>query len=768
MPLPARVVRPLLAPALAMAGPAAALAAPDLAGACIQADAPARAGADLLARRLRERGIDPAPACPLTLQFITRPALGEGFALARRGRTIAIAVGQPRSAAYAAGWVLGHLHGTRLALAGPVHSAPAMAVRGDQIGIRAKNNSFDAWTPAMLTRQVEDLALMGANRVQLVAPVSDDATASPLAPVPARTAILATARAAHALGLQVALYYPLLRDYKRPGDVTAEQADFAALVADFPALDAVYFPGGDPGHTAPAPLFAVLGQLAAPLHARFPAAEMLVSSQGFDAAGFDAFVAQVRQRPPWLSAVFVGPQTRSPIAAHRALFAGVVPLELYPDTAHAMHAQLPLQRWHPAFALTEGREPVNPRPRAMAAAFADQAPGTRGFIAYSEGVNDDWNLAQWLALAWNPHASTRAIALAHARRFIGDDRFATLPQALEQNWRGDPARNPGIAATLGATRALHPAPWADWRIDLYRYRAVYDALVARRWAAAQAADRAARAALARAAITGSAQAVARARAALDRPEPRATLALYHQLEALAARLWDKARMQLSVPRYGASNWERGANLDRAMADLTDRAALLPRLASAMAAPGEAARQAALIALADRADRRHGALYDDLGMPGAQPHLLRGWGELADPQGRHSSIVGVADHLPADGWPLATLTYAETLYENPLRLAYRLPRGRAWCLRLTWAGEDYWRTMAVYANGQMILPPRQRPSNPAFVEVAIPAALTRQGRLALAFAGQAGAGGGGRGQQVAETWLIPRSAQIRCDGQWTGP
>jgi hypothetical protein len=90
-----------------------------------------------------------------------------------------------------------------------------------------------------------------------------------------------------------------------------------------------------------------------------------------------------------------------------------------------------------------------------------------------------------------PARPARAIALAHARRFIGDDRFATLPAALERDWQGDPARNPAIARTLAASRALRPAAWADWRIDLYRYRAVYDALVARRWAAAKAADRAA-------------------------------------------------------------------------------------------------------------------------------------------------------------------------------------------------------------------------------------------------------------------------------------
>jgi hypothetical protein len=85
---------------------------------------------------------------------------------------------------------------------------------------------------------------------------------------------------------------------------------------------------------------------------------------------------------------------------------------------------------------------------------------------------------------------------------------------------------------------------------------------------------------------------------------------------------------------------------------------------------------------------------------------------------------------------------------------------------TWAGEDYWRTMAVHANGHAILPPQQRPANPAFVEVPIP----RAHRARPAFAGvcrrpaRAAAGG----QQVAETWLVPISDQLRCDGHWQGP
>jgi hypothetical protein len=159
-------------------------------------------------------------------------------------------------------------------------------------------------------------------------------------------------------------------------------------------------------------------------------------------------------------------------------------------------------------------------------------------------------------------ARPRAIALAHTRRFIGDDRFATLPAALERDWQGDPARNPAIARTLAASRALRPAALeADWRIDLYRYRAVYDALVARRWAAC---GRSGRAALAKAGRTGSARRQRRARPGGRKSHPRHWRSIISSKPA--ARLWGEARMQLSVARYGASNWERGANLDRAMAD----------------------------------------------------------------------------------------------------------------------------------------------------------------------------------------------------------
>ena len=54
--------------------------------------------------------------------------------------------------------------------------------------------------------------------------------------------------------------------------------------------------------------------------------------------------------------------------------------------------------WDAAFALAEARECVNPRPRAYANIFRLFQPPTCGFIAYSEGCNDDVNKILWLAL----------------------------------------------------------------------------------------------------------------------------------------------------------------------------------------------------------------------------------------------------------------------------------------------------------------------------------------------------------------------------------
>lgn len=727
---------------------------------CVAGTGSAAPAAQLLRRRLIERGTHET-ACRNRIRFLPQPRIArEGFAIGRQGATVTVRAASTRGFVYGAGWLLRHSDRLRLTMPAHVAEAPAQKVRGTQIGYRFKNNSYDAWTPAMLTRRIEDFALWGANRIQIVAPKSDDKPASPLYPVGAEQAVQDMARATHRLGLDVALFYPLLGDYDGGEANDAEVKALARLVESLPALDALYLPGGDPGHTSPSRLFPLARRLAATMRSRFRNAELLISTQGFDAKGLDAFHAELARRPDWLSGVFIGPQTRESIAIHRRRIAGRYPLELYPDTAHTMHAQLPVPDWHPAFALTEGREPVNPRPQAQATIFAHLSPDTRGAISYSEGINDDWNVHQWLAMGWNADVDPHAVATDYAKFYVGDPAFAPIPALLEENWRADPSGNAGIDATLRAIDSVKPAAWADWHLDLYRYRAVYDALVRERLGLAKARQAEALYTLRQASAMGAESAVAAARFAYARPESDTAQALLERLEEVAQRLWLSAHMQLSVARYGASHWERGANLDRATIDLNDRVAVERDMTAALALATQKARIDRLVALGDRWGMARFVLYDDLGDPTNEPHLVRGPGYPDDPQQWRSAIDGVADHIANEGWRMAELSYAEALYDHPLTLRYDgLEPGRRYRLRYTWAGEDYALPLTLTANGTPLPAPQQRRANPQTVELDIPPALTGKGRLTLAWARPAGMGGGGRGQQIAEVWLIPLPLDI---------
>ncbi|WP_203308602.1 hypothetical protein [Sphingomonas beigongshangi] len=724
-----------------------------LAASCVTTGAGGEVAAALLRSRIAERAatcgtlrlvIAPvevvAAALPAPDQRRWRPPASlprEGFAIRRVGATTVVTAHGTRGLVYGAGWVLRHLEvagGTvRLRLPRPVDEAPAQPTRLTQIGYRPKNNSYDAWTLPMFARRIEDFALWGASGVQLIAPVSDDEATGPLFPAPPRETLAGIATIAHRLGLDVALYYPELGDYAKPGAVAAEMATFRRTLADLPFVDALYVPGGDPGHTAPDRLFPLVAAQVALLRARAPGAPVYISSQGFDAAGFDAFYHELDKCPAWLTGIFVGPQTRDPLAVQRARIPARYPLILYPDIAHTMHAQFPVDRWWPEFALTEGREPINPRPAAYARIFAHLAPQTVGFVTYSEGVNDDFNQFLWFRLGWDPHTGLDSVAADYARIFIGDAAAAPLPAALEANWIGDPATNAGIDATLARADAIRPAAFADWRIDALRYRAVYDALVHHRTISARARRRAALAA----------PDPVTARAILARPDDAVVDALLARLNALAERLWQGARLQLSVTRYGASNVERGANLDRADTDLAGRAWIEAEMEKRWPIP-------------DRSRRAEGALYDDLGRPDAEPHLVRGLGLSRDPQGFATAIDGIADRTLADGWAPSALDYAETLYDTPLRLHYaELDPRRHYRLTITYAGEDYTLPIRLVANGRYVLQDAfRRTDNPMQVTLDVPRAATARGTLDLAWTRPPGMGGSGRGKQVAETWLIP--------------
>jgi hypothetical protein len=674
-------------------------------------------------------------------------------------------------------WMPGHI---RLGLQSTC-VAPAMPVRGHQLGYRSKNNTYDGWNGAQFEQYVRDLAVFGTNTIELLPPVTDDAPSSPLFPEPALKMMIEVSGLLRRYGLRCSVFYPAMaKSYADPVTVGRELDAWEGVLRQLPEVDELFVPGGDPGHMAPDLLFSFLGQLAPRLHRHHPTATIWVSAQGFDAAQMEAFYRLVDERPSWLSGIVFGPQSRDSFYTQRARIPSDIPMRLYPDIAHTAHSQFPVPRWDPSFALTEGREPIDPRPQAETRIFerfnsgVGGRPGVNqqiGFVTYSEGINDDVNKFIWTALGVDPRSTPAETLADYARWFAGYQLgptllpgFATGLQDLERNWKGPLETNASIPSTLDLFRHIErAAPEAarnNWRVQLALYRAWFDAYeqVRARTEARRESD--ALTFLKQARGLGSERALAAADQALQpvHSPDRKRAAMRARIDALGGALFNSIRLQLSVARYHASAVERGANLDTLDVSLNDRFWLSRRFDEIRKLRDERDRLRAIDALLAYEHPVPGTYYDDLGEPGHEPHLVRPPSDREDPDLRHEPQDGIADVRPDDGWRRSWVTYAASLYDEALVLAYdHLDTQAHYRLRVTYAGEDYTLPMRLVANDHFeIHPPRLRASNPETVEFEIPLEATAGGSLKLAWTRPPGGGGSGRGAQVAEVWLIPDS------------
>jgi hypothetical protein len=640
-------------------------------------------------------------------------------------------------------------------------TAPKVRLRGHQLGYRPKTNSYDAWTVAMWEQYIRDLAVFGTNAIELIPPRSDDAADSPHFPLPPMRMMIEMSRLADEYGLDVWIWYPALdRDYSDPATVEFALKEWGEVFRQLPRIDAVFVPGGDPGHTQPKHLMALLEKQAANLRRYHPRAGMWVSPQSFSQAWLEEFFAILKSEPAWLSGIAAGPQIRISLAELRARVPKRYPIRDYPDITHSRHCQYPAPDWDAAFALTEGREVINPRPLGHARIFRLARPYTDGFITYSEGCNDDVNKILWSALGWDPEADVAVILREYARYFIGErweDAFAQGLLALERNWQGPLLTNAGVQTTLDQFRAIEqaatPQELANWRLQMALYRAYYDACLRSRLIRETALEEEAMGVLRAAPRLGSAAALARAERILrraDQPGPAAPLRA--RVFELAEALFQSIRMQLSVPRYQAIAVERGANLDSIDVPLNNRPWLEERFAEIRKLESEAERLRAVEQIVRWSDPGPGGFYDDLGNLTRQPHLVRGPGFEEDPAFLRSALVGFA---PRASLRTSWRDHAEALNDAPLRMHYsNLDPSARYRLRVVYAGDAIKRRIRLTADDKYEVHPLiEKPFPFRPLEFDIPPEATADGELWLSWYQEAGLGGNGRGCQVSEVWLM---------------
>ncbi|MCK5367539.1 MAG: hypothetical protein KAQ62_03275, partial [Cyclobacteriaceae bacterium] len=89
-----------------------------------------------------------------------------------------------------------------------ISSTPRYAIRGHQLGYRPKTNSYDAWSVAQFDQYIRELAIFGANSIEIMPPRTDDDFTSRHMQLPAIEMIEAQSRICNDYDMDVWMWYP--------------------------------------------------------------------------------------------------------------------------------------------------------------------------------------------------------------------------------------------------------------------------------------------------------------------------------------------------------------------------------------------------------------------------------------------------------------------------------------------------------------------------------------------------------------------------------
>jgi len=695
--------------------------------------------------------------------------LPEGYRLVQTNQAVWVLGADPRGVLFGVGRLLRTVEWSRGTARIPasldVATAPAYPIRGHQLGYRARANSYDGWDAKQYEQYIRELVIFGANSVENIP--FEDSQPSPHWPIPRAEMNRRMSEICDRYDVDYWVWTPATFGLKEEKLREEELRKHEAFYRDCPRLNGIFFPGADPGNNLPELVMPFLQDLAKLLAKYHPEGKVWVSTQGFNGPKLD-YVAKYleEQKPNWLGGIVAGPQTLPPPAL-RARLPQAYPVRDYPDITHTVRCQYPVTWWDPAFNFTLGRECCNPRPLFYTLVHRQTAPGTAGFISYSDGCHDDVNKIIWTRLGVDPNADPRETLVEYARFFFGPEvaeAAADGIMALERNWIGPLTSNAGIDATLALWQNLEhlkPELARNWRWQLCLLRAHYDAYLRHRQRYESRLEEEANAVLAQAGTAGAEGTIATAISILRRAETEPCRRdLRERIDQLCQALFDSVRLQTSVKRFQASESERGCVLDFADYPLNNRWWLEDEFNQVRHLATEPQKVARLEELARWEHPGPGSYYDSLGDLGKSPHLVRGPELNTDPLVplRGTSIPGFV--WDQGGYSRLRLSWQGGL--RPAQMVYENldPNGQ-YTLRVNGRGE-----ITVYANQQK-LDPVKDPSKPAPGEEKTPAARETPGsKVAPQFTHYAIPSEALKDRRLVLDWGDPKAP--RTPGSRSGP
>ena len=634
-----------------------------------------------------------------------------------------------------------------------IATAPAYAIRGHQLGYRPQANSYDAWSPAQFEQYIRELTFFGVNSIEGI-PFQDDRQ-TPVMKFSRRQMNREIGEICKRYGLDYWVWVPADFDLKDQAKRAQLLKDCDQFFHDTPVLTAFSFPGGDPGSNPPQLVMSFLQDVAKLLAATHPKAKIWMSAQQYKPAEVNFVFDYIQQHQPgWLGGLVAGPSS-PPMAEMRDRLPRQYELRDYPDLTHNKLCQYEVRQWDQAYALTLGREAVNPRPAEYAAIFQRLAPYTNGFISYSDGVHDDVNKTIWSALSWDPYSTVRQILTEYARVYFAPavaDEAATAILALEKNWHGPLVDNGAVEGTLMQWQRLEkeaPQLESNWRWQMCLLRANYDAYVRQRLVRETGLEAEANAILARAPELSAATAMNEARGVLERTvADRDRSELRPRIFDLCDRLYHSIGLQTSVPRYYAIGEERGAVLDFVDYPLNNRWWLEDQFQAIAQLPSEREKERRLVELARWEHPGPGSYYDDIGNIAKEPHVVRSDSDNGPVLQRQP---GPTYWWWDEGKSRARLSWQVTMW--PTAMVYEgLDPNATYVVRSSGAGQALLRI-----DGERVMPTADGRNMGDIKEFPVPAAALKDRKLILTWDPPTGEGGLNWRQKsrLAEVWLIKK-------------
>lgn len=695
-----------------------------------------------------------------TIPIAEREKGSQGFSLAtQKGEsgdaTIWVVGADPNGALYGVGKLLRSVDWKKgsVILPDPIDlsTAPQDEIRGHQLGYRTTANSYDAWTPEQYDQYIREMALFGTNAIENI-PFQDDD--SPLMPITRKEMNRQLGLICQKYGTAYWVWTPATFDLTNEKERAKMLAQHEAFYQECSHLDAIFFPGGDPGHNHPKEVLPFLEELSKILVKYHPSAKVWMSLQGFEDDAVDYFFNWLTEhQPDWFEGAVGGPSS-PPLPELRGRLPKKYKLRDYPDITHTVRAQYPAAWIDPAFAFTSGREGTNPRPVHYTTIFRAFAKYSDGFITYSDGMHDDVNKTVWSALGWDVDADVRDVIIEYCRLNFGHsvaERAADGIFALERNWSGPLESNGSVESTLVLWRVLEkaaPELAGNWRWQLCLLKAHYDAHIRTKLINEQKLEREANSALARAAEIGSDAAIAEALAIFARADTHNSRPeLRQRIEELCADLFKSIGYQSSVEKYQANNPQRSAVLDFVDHPLNNRWWCEDQFREIRSMTSEAAKVARLDTIRLWENPGPDSYYDDIGNVAKSPHVIRGEALSTDPLMQRDPNV---DFMWWESGKTRVRQSWISKMDWPLGLRYDgLDPEAKYIVRTTGYGQCLLRV-----NGERIEPRLDGKEIGAIKEFDVPAGLYPEGTILLTFDVPHEPGVNWRvSSRLSEVWLI---------------